>query len=127
VFSSRGQCDKEILPRDSERREADNDFLGQGAILSVSSFEGPTVMFRAFTDHPETVGETYLEHMGSAWGFAGGMLVGAAACFLHGLLPFAFQKAGSRRIAGLYDRMVKNRHRHAPPVAETFLGIADGI
>ena len=84
-------------------------------------------MFRAFTEHPETVGETYLEHMGSAWSFAGGMLVGAAACFLHGIAPFAFQKTGSQRIATLYDRMVLNRRRHAPPVAEAFLGIADGI
>ena len=90
--------------------------------------KGPAAMFRAFTDHPETVGETYLEHMGSAWSFAGGMLLGAGACFLHGVLPFAFQKTGSQRIAGLYDRMVRNRHRHtSAPASQEFLGIAEGI
>jgi hypothetical protein len=69
-------------------------------------------MFRAFTHHPETVGETYIEHLGSAWGFAFAMLAGAMACLLHGLFPFAFQKSGSRRIAALHQRMVTNRHRH---------------
>ena len=72
-------------------------------------------MFRPFTDHPDSVGETYLQHMGSAWGFAGVMLVGATACLLHGIFPFAFQKSGSRRIAELHDRMVANRRRLAPP------------
>ena len=47
------------------------------------------------------------------------------ACLLHGIFPFAFQKAGSRRIVELHRRMVTNRHRHAP--AAGFLGIAEGI
>ena len=49
-------------------------------------------------------------------GFASTMLAGAAACFLHGLFPFAFQKSGSRRIIALHERMVANRHRN--PAAE---------
>ena len=45
-------------------------------------------MFRRFTDHPATVNETYFQHMGTAFGFGGSMLVGASAvscmvCF-HG-------------------------------------------
>ena len=82
-------------------------------------------MFRAFTEHPDSVGETYLEHMGSAWGFAGTMALAALCCFLHGLFPFAFQKGGSRRIVELHGRMVANRHRHAPPAG--VFGWADGI
>jgi hypothetical protein len=82
-------------------------------------------MFRAFTDHPDSVGESYLEHMDSAWGFAGTLAVAAVCCFLHGLLPFAFQKAGSRRIADLHQRMVAGRHRHAPQPG--VFGWADGI
>jgi uncharacterized integral membrane protein (TIGR00698 family) len=66
-------------------------------------------MFRAFTHHPQTVGETYFEHLGSAWGFASTMFVGAMACLLHGLFPFAFQSSGSRRIRELHDRMVTHR------------------
>ena len=82
-------------------------------------------MLRAFTDHPDSVGETYLEHMGSAWGFAATMAVGALCCLLHGVFPFAFQKAGSRRIVELNQRMVANRHRHAPSAG--FVGYAEGI
>ena len=84
-------------------------------------------MFHAFTDHPDTVGETYFEHMGSAWGFAGTMAVGMLACLLHGIFPFAFQKAGSRRIVELHQRMVSNRHRHPAAQAQGFLGYAEGI
>jgi len=66
-------------------------------------------MLKAFTQHPEAVGESYLEHLGQASSFAGSMAVGAACCFLHGLFPFAFQSSGSRRIRELYERMVTHR------------------
>ncbi len=94
-------------------------------MMTASCFEGPIVMLHAFTDHPATVGESYLEHLGSASGFAGTMFVGAAACMLHGLFPFAFQKAGSRRIVELHQRMVSNRHRAPQP--QGFVGYAEGI
>jgi hypothetical protein len=82
-------------------------------------------MFRAFTDHPETVGETYLQHMGSASWFAMTMFVGGTACLLHAIFPFAFQKTGSARIKLLYERMVTNRHR--APTTQGFVGYAEGI
>jgi hypothetical protein len=94
-------------------------------MLAMSCFEGPMAMFRAFTEHPATVGESYLEHLASACGFAGVMFAGAAACLLHGLFPFAFQTSGSRRIKQLHARMVTNRHRAPEP--QGFLGIAEGI
>jgi hypothetical protein len=82
-------------------------------------------MFRAFTDHPESVGETYFEHMCSASWFAMTMFVGAVACLLHAIFPFAFQKSGSRRIKLLHERMVTNRHR--APTQQGFVGYAEGI
>jgi len=72
-------------------------------------------MLKAFTQHPETVGESYFEHLRSAWGFSSTMAVGACACLLHGLFPFAFQTSGSRRIRELHERMVT--HRTAPKPA----------
>jgi hypothetical protein len=80
---------------------------------------------RAFTDHPASVGETYGEHLVSAWGFAFTLLAAAAACWLHGVFPFAFQSSGSRRVVALHSRMVANRRRALtpPPGADLAAGI----
>lgn len=64
-----------------------------------------------FTDHPASVGETYWQHLASAWGFSWRMMLAALACLVHALLPFVFEKTGSRAISGLHDRMVVNRQR----------------
>jgi hypothetical protein len=66
---------------------------------------------KLFTEHPRSVGETYVEHLGMASGFGGRMILGGLACLVHGLLPFLFVKTGSRAIAELHDRMVANRVR----------------
>jgi hypothetical protein len=65
---------------------------------------------RFFTEHPATVGETYLEHLCVATGFAVTMVLGGLACFLHALFPFAFVRTGSECISRLHDRMVINRN-----------------
>lgn len=66
-------------------------------------------LITAFTEHPRSVGENYWEHLAAASGFAGRLFLAAMVCFLHALLPFAFEKTGSRIVTGLYDRMVANR------------------
>ena len=71
----------------------------------------------SFTEHPASVGETYTEHMASAWGFSSRMAVGALACFVHGLLPFLFTRTGSGIIAELNGRMILNRTRQRAPHA----------
>ncbi len=65
----------------------------------------------SFTDHPRSVGETYLQHLHSAWSFSADMIGGGLACFLHGLLPFLCTTTGSSTIRRLHDRMVVNRAR----------------
>ena len=67
---------------------------------------------KAFTAHPASVGETYLEHMDSALGFAGPLFLAALCCCVHAVLPFLFQKSASLRVARLHDRMVVNRWRN---------------
>jgi hypothetical protein len=64
---------------------------------------------RIFTEHPSTVGESYGEHLVTAAGFGARMLVAGSACMIHALLPFLFQKNGSRTIAELNIRMVTGR------------------
>lgn len=71
--------------------------------------------WRAFTEHPASVGETYSEHMGQALCFGGRMIFAGVACLVHGLLPFLFVRTGSRAIAELNERMIANRRR--PTVA----------
>ena len=64
---------------------------------------------RAFTEHPASVGESYGEHMSHAACFGTRMVFAGLACLVHGVLPFLFVRTGSRTIAELNDRMVRNR------------------
>ncbi len=66
-----------------------------------------------FTDHPESVGETYIEHMGMALGFSGRLFVAAAVCLAHAFLPLLFERTGSRMIADLYQRTGPGRIKAA--------------
>ncbi len=66
---------------------------------------------RAFTEHPASVGETYTQHMGMAFGFGARMVVAGFACLLHGIFPFLFKCTGKNCIALLHDRMVVHRDR----------------
>ena len=70
-------------------------------------------MIEPFTKHPRAVGETYGEHLWMAWGFAFAMLAGGLACLVHGLLPFAFERTGSRCVQRLHERL----SRRSPPAA----------
>ncbi|HEY0525149.1 MAG TPA: DUF6356 family protein [Stellaceae bacterium] len=69
----------------------------------------------SFSEHPASVGESYVEHLGTAWSFAWRMLVAGCACVMHGLFPFLFVKTGSLAIRELHDRMVVNRTRASNP------------
>lgn len=65
----------------------------------------------SFTDHPRSVGETYGQHLVSAWSFAGPMIFGGLACLLHGLFPFLSKTTGSSIVRQLHDRMITHRVR----------------
>ncbi len=66
---------------------------------------------RAFTEHPKSVGETYTQHMGSAFSFGADMFVTSICCFLHGIFPFLFVTTGKECVQRLHHRMVTHRHR----------------
>jgi hypothetical protein len=46
------------------------------------------------------------------------MMLGGAACVVHGLLPFLFVRTGSAQIRTLHDRMVVNRHQPLPEILD---------
>ena len=66
---------------------------------------------RAFTEHPASVGETYFEHMGCAFGFSMKMIGAGFACLLHAIFPFLFVRTGRDCIEDLHHRMVTHRDK----------------
>jgi len=68
-------------------------------------------IYKIFSDHPASVGETYLQHCRHALGFGWIMLRGSVGCFLHALFPWAHTRTGSQTVTRLYDRMVINRRK----------------
>ena len=67
---------------------------------------------RLFRDHPESVGETYLEHLFQASYFGMRMVVAGLACLVHALLPFLFETTGRTAISELHSKMVLHRAKH---------------
>lgn len=66
---------------------------------------------RAFTEHPASVGESYFQHMGVAFGFGAKMVISGICCLIHGLFPFLFVTTGRQCIEDLHARMVTHRDR----------------
>jgi uncharacterized protein DUF6356 len=73
-----------------------------------------------FTSHPHTVGESYVEHLQTATGFGGRMIVAGFACMLHGIFPFLFVTTGSSTVRHLHDVMIthRSRQRAAPELID---------
>ncbi len=77
-------------------------------------------MFRKlFISHPQSVNESYLEHMGMASSFGWAMLKASCACFVHAIVPGLCERTGSTIIRDLHGRMVTNRVVKAPCEAGT--------
>jgi hypothetical protein len=60
-----------------------------------------------FTDHPTSVGETYREHMGVAFSFAGPLFKAAFASTVHAFLPFLCVTTASQTVKRLNERIVR--------------------
>ncbi|MFV0623319.1 DUF6356 family protein [Sphingomonas sp. ac-8] len=70
---------------------------------------------RLFTDHPRSVGESYLAHARTAARFGVAMLAGGAACLVHAVVPALFTRTGSDTVKQLHAQM---RRRNATAAAE---------
>jgi hypothetical protein len=64
-----------------------------------------------FIGHPASVGETYLQHMHSAFSFGWRMVAAGFACLLHGILPCLFVRTGSSTVRHLHEEMITHRSR----------------
>lgn len=74
-------------------------------------------IFRCFTAHPATVGESYGEHLVTATSFGSRMVLAGIACMLHGLLPFLFVRTGSRAVSELNAQLAARRSTGSPSTA----------
>jgi hypothetical protein len=72
-------------------------------------------LHRLFTEHPESVGESYLQHLMAAATFGVRMVLGGLACLVHALLPFLFVRTGSNCVTDLHQRMVARQRKAQPP------------
>ncbi|MEM7360049.1 MAG: DUF6356 family protein [Pseudomonadota bacterium] len=70
---------------------------------------------KLFTEHPDTVGETYLQHMAASFGFSMRLLGASLACLVHALFPFWHVSTGSKTITQLHDNMVTHRDKRNAP------------
>ena len=72
---------------------------------------------RIFLSHPRSVGESYVEHAGVAFGFGVRMISGGFACLVHGFVPALFTRTGSNTVKALYGRMKARQpaYQQRPP------------
>jgi Family of unknown function (DUF6356) len=66
---------------------------------------------RLFTEHPDSAGESYFEHMKVALSFALPLAAAAFAALVHASLPFCFEKTASAAVRRLYTRMTSRQPR----------------
>jgi hypothetical protein len=66
-------------------------------------------LLKDFHDHPQSVGENYLQHWCSAMSFAAALLICAVACMVHAFVPGLCKTTASRSVCELYRRMVTHR------------------
>jgi len=68
-------------------------------------------ILKLFTDHPNSVGESYLQHGLVAFSYSIKLFFASIVCFVHALLPFLFKTTArsiSRGVVDNVDRRVKN-------------------
>ncbi len=60
---------------------------------------------RIFVDHPDSVDETYFEHMRFAGWFASRLLLAGGAALVHAVIPCLFEKTASGMIREMHARI----------------------
>lgn len=61
-------------------------------------------LMKAFIDHPQSVDETYWQHMQFAAGFSYKLLLAGMAAMVHAIFPFLFEKTASTIVRNLANK-----------------------
>ena len=64
-------------------------------------------MKNIFTDHPESVGESYSQHFLFAFNVGLRLILWGIVALIHGIFPFTFKTYVSSRIKDLYHKINK--------------------
>ena len=64
-------------------------------------------MKNIFTKHPNSVGESYLQHFVKACGFSVKLILISVRVFIHAIFPFLFAHSTSNRVSKLNDVLQK--------------------
>jgi hypothetical protein len=64
-------------------------------------------MRNIFRDHPNSVNETYIQHLKFASAFGFQLIIGGIGCFIHAVFPFWFQKTGSHVLLKLMHQFIE--------------------
>lgn len=73
-------------------------------------------MRNIFTEHPHSIGETYLQHFIFASRFALGMIIGGLACLLHAIFPFVFKNTGSNYLLSMTQDFAAHMPANEPRI-----------
>ncbi len=71
-----------------------------------------TQLRHLFSEHPASVGESYVTHLLAASAFAVRLFAGGLACLVHAVLPFLFVHTGSDCVSRLHQEMLARRRSH---------------
>jgi hypothetical protein len=64
-------------------------------------------MKNIFTQHPNSLGESYWKHLYFAAKFGSQMIIGGTACVLHAIFPFMFKNTGSNFLLRMTNDFIK--------------------
>lgn len=59
---------------------------------------------KAFSQHPQSVDETYWQHMQFAGNFSFKLFLAAMAAIIHAIFPFLFEKTASTIVRNLVNK-----------------------
>jgi hypothetical protein len=71
-----------------------------------------------FLAHPESVGESYVQHLTVASRFGLSMVAGGLGCLVHAIFPALFERTGSGAVKKLYGEMLARQPGAPRPAHE---------
>jgi hypothetical protein len=67
-------------------------------------------LHRLFLSHPQSVDESYGEHLLFAFGFAARLFGAGLAALIHAFIPCLFETTASRMIREMHERIANRGH-----------------